>query len=291
MDKKHEKAMLDLKRLMDAANLKTEADYDRFIKEFTGKTIPVFEKEALSPQEQAQDLIYQAVEEDNLIVADRLIYQALQLDKDCVEAYEVMGDMAASPMLSLTFYQMAVDKARKKLGEKFFQKNKGHFWGLHETRPFMRCLKNCAECLYMLEQKEEALTIFFELLSLNPNDNQGIRDQAGLYCLELGKIDQFERLNEQYREDATAFHHFNAALGEFMKFGDNAVSRHALTSAHELNKHIIKLMFSKKELPALPEFYGFGDKNEAIYYCTLAKGVWYNVPGAIGWLESFYNKH
>ncbi|MBX2895524.1 MAG: hypothetical protein KF763_08775 [Cyclobacteriaceae bacterium] len=40
MDKKHEKAMLDLQRLMEAANLKTEADYDRFIKEFTGKTIP-----------------------------------------------------------------------------------------------------------------------------------------------------------------------------------------------------------------------------------------------------------
>jgi tetratricopeptide (TPR) repeat protein len=290
MNKKHEKAMLDLQRLMEAANLKTEADYDKFIKEFTGKTIPKFDREALSKEEQAQDLVYQAMEEDDLFVADQLIYQALQLDSACIEAYEFMGDIAGSPLLSLTFYEKAVDLARKKLGVAFFKKNTGHFWGIHETRPFMRCLKNYAECLYIFEQKEAALTIFLELLTLNPNDNQGIRDQAGLYCLELGKIDRFETLNKEYEEDATAFHHFNTALSEFIKFGDNTVSRNTLAKAREVNKHVLQLMLTKKELPALPEHYGFGDKNEAIYYCTLAKDVWHNVPGAIGWLEAVYNK-
>ncbi|MBX2895523.1 MAG: hypothetical protein KF763_08770 [Cyclobacteriaceae bacterium] len=214
----------------------------------------------------------------------------MQLDKDCVEAYELMGDMAEGPMLSLTFYQTAVGLARKKLGTKFFKENIGHFWGLHQTRPFMRCLKNSAECLYILGQKEEALAIFFELLSLNPNDNQGIRDQAGLYCLELGKIDWFEKLNKEYEEDATAFHHYNAALCEFIKFGDNAVSRNALAKAREVNKHVLQLMLTKKELPDLPDHYGFGDKNEATYYCVLAKDIWHTIPNAIAWLEAVYNK-
>lgn len=62
MDKKHQKAMLDLHRLMKAANLKTEQDFERFAKEMSGKTIPHFDKEALSPAEQAQDLVYEASE-------------------------------------------------------------------------------------------------------------------------------------------------------------------------------------------------------------------------------------
>ena len=191
MDKDHEKLMLDLNRLMAAANLKTKEDYERFGKEMMGKTIPRFEKEALSKEEQAQDLVYQASESEDLFQADKMVFKALQLDPDCVEAYEFMGDQALSPLQSLLFFKLGFTAARKKLGEKFVKENKGHFWGLHETRPYMRCLKSYAECLYMLDQKDDALNTYFELLELNPNDNQGNRDYASLYCLELNKLEYF----------------------------------------------------------------------------------------------------
>jgi hypothetical protein len=50
MDKKQEKAMLDLQRLMQAADLKTEEDYKRFMQKLVGKTIPTFDKEALTTE-------------------------------------------------------------------------------------------------------------------------------------------------------------------------------------------------------------------------------------------------
>jgi len=40
----------------------------------------------------------------------------------------------------------------------------------------------------------------------------------------------------------------------------------------------------------LAGIYGFGDKNEAVFFCTFAKEVWKAKPGAIAWLEAVYNK-
>jgi len=290
MNKDHEKSVLDLQRLMQAANLKTKEDFERFASQMIGKTIPRFDKEALTAEEQAQDMVYQALEEENMIAADRLVYNALALDADCVEAFEYLGDLCEGPLQSLLFYRQGHAAARKKLGEAFFNTNKGYFWGIHETRPYMRCLKNCAECLYILEEKEAALEIYFELLQLNPNDNQGNRDYASLYCLELGKLEKFEALHEQYNDDATAFHCFNYALYQFIKTGDSAESRHALTAARETNKHVLQLLITKKDLPDLPDHYGFGDKNEAVNYCTSAKDVWHSKAEAIEWLDRVYNK-
>ena len=291
MQKNHEKAKLDLQRLLKTQNFNNIEEMQAFMnKHVVGQKIPEFDNEALTLEEQAQDLIYKAAQEDNPIAADRLIFQALHIDTDCVEAFELMGELVGSPMRSLYFYNNGVIAARKKLGKKFFKENVGHFWGIHETRPFMRCLKNYAECLYMLDQKEEALTVFFELLELNPNDNQGIRDQASLYCIELGRHDRFEKLQKEYNQDSTAFHYFNGALYTFIKNGDNNASRTELAKAREQNKHVLQLMLSKKELSVLADHYGIGDKNEALFYCTVAKDVWHSIPGALAWLENVYNK-
>jgi tetratricopeptide (TPR) repeat protein len=140
----------------------------------------------------------------------------------------------------------------------------------------------------LLGQKEAALISFFELLELNPNDNQGIRDQAGLICLELDKFSQYEELYRQFEDDDTAFHLFNYCLYLFLQQGNTEVSREALTKARHYNKHVIHLMNNKKPLPPLPEMFGFGDKNEAIYYCTLAKPVWQGKSGAIDWMALIF---
>jgi len=290
MDKKHQKAMLDLQRLMEAANLKTEEDYLRFAREMTGKTIPRFEKEALSPAEQAQDLVYEASETDQVLEADRLIFQALSLDADCVEAFEYLAEVAVSPMIALILYQSGFTAARKKLGEKFFKENTGNFWGIHETRPYMRCLHGYADALTVLGHKKLALDIYFNMLDLNPNDNQGVRDFAGLYCLELNMMDAFEALAEQYADDVTAFFQYNLVLFSFLKEGDSEKTRELFAEARKRNKHVPLLLISKKNLPPLADGYTLGDKTEAVYYCTFAREIWKSKLGTISWLEKMYRK-
>jgi tetratricopeptide (TPR) repeat protein len=290
MDKKHQKMMLDLHRLMEAANLKTKEDYERFAREMTGKTIPEFDKEALSKEEQAQDLVYQASDVDDVLEADRLIFQAFLLDPDCVEAYEYLAGVAGSPMLSLMLFRNGFTAARKKLGEKYFKENKGHFWGLHETRPFMRCMQGYADALYLLGQAEAALDVYFEMLELNPNDNQGVRDQASLHCLELNRLDDFEKLATKYPGGITAFYLFNKVFYSFLKEGDSETSRALLAEARVRNKHVPMLLMSRKELPPLSDTYSLGEKSEAVYYATFARPIWQAKIGSISWLEKIYQK-
>jgi tetratricopeptide (TPR) repeat protein len=289
MDKQHEKAMLDLQRLLKTQKFKNPEEAQAFLKEYLeGKKIPEFDKEALTPEEQAQDLVYQAIEEESLIEADQLVFMALLHDPNCAEAYEYLADMSGSPLQSLMFFKNGMEAARRKLGETFFAENKGHFWGMHETRPFMRCAKGYAECLSILEQIEPALNVLFELLELNPNDNQGVRDLAELYCIKLGKNERYLNLHNKYKGDVTAFHAFNFALYNFVKYGDSSESRAALSQACAKNSHVLKLMISKKMLPEISGGYSLGQKDEAIYYCSVAKLVWQEIPGAIDWLGKVY---
>lgn len=52
-------------------------------------------------------------------------------------------------------------------------------WGRIHNRPFLRALKGQGLCLWRLGRQFEARRIFERILSLNPNDNQGVR-----MCLE-----------------------------------------------------------------------------------------------------------
>src|SRR5712691_9163753 len=114
MDKQHEKAMLDLQRLLKTQDFKSIEDAQEFVnKNVVGQKIPSFDKEALTMEEQAQDLVYQAIEEEDVIAADALIFQALLYDPDSAEAYEYLGDMAGSPMASLLLYKNGFTAARK----------------------------------------------------------------------------------------------------------------------------------------------------------------------------------
>jgi tetratricopeptide (TPR) repeat protein len=291
MDKKHEKSMLDLQRLLKTQDFKNLDEMKAFINEHVvGQSIPEFEGEALTPEELAQNYVYQATEEEDEQEADRLIFKAFLHDPDCVEAYEYLADVCGSLMAALLLYKNGYTAARKKLGEKYFEENRGHFWGLHETRPFMRCMQKYGQTLYELHQKEAALEIYFDMLSLNPNDNQGVRDLATTICLELNKITEYENLRQQFDEDWTIFHLYNYALYLFLKEGDTEASRQALTKAKQYNKHVVHLMNQRKELPPLDEMYTLGAKSEAVYYCTIAKPIWQDKLGALNWLVNSYYK-
>lgn len=225
-----------------------------------------------------------------MLQADRLIFEAFSLDPDCVEAYEYLAEVAASPMISLLLYKNGMMAARKKLGEKFFKENKGHFWGIHETRPFMRCMQGYADTLYMLGQSDAALDLYFEMLELNPNDNQGVRNLLGLYCLQHNKLNEFEQLAKNYSDEITAFYQYNLVLFSFLKEGDTEHTRTLLAEARQHNKHVPHLLTSKKNLPPLSDKYSLGAKSEAIYYTTYARDVWQSKTGATSWLEKMYRK-
>ena len=83
----------------------------------------------------------------------------------------------------------------------------GHFWGITETRPFMRATHGLADALHDAGQTREAIAQYQELLRLNPNDNQGVRDQLTPLLLVSNREVEAVELLDRYREPtAVALH-------------------------------------------------------------------------------------
>ena len=160
---------------------------------------------AQAPEEQAQALIDQAWEARTQRQAAALARRALEIFPDCADAYNVLaGAEARSAEDALVLYEHGVDAGRRTLGNAFFDEHRGHFWGMIETRPYLRARRGLADCLWALGRKRESLTHCEALLELNPDDDQGIRHGLLSRYLALGNDMGAARLFRDYPHDASA---------------------------------------------------------------------------------------
>jgi tetratricopeptide (TPR) repeat protein len=88
--------------------------------------------------------------------------------------------------------------AAERLGKKAFKEFVPHFWGVLDTRPYMRARFQLAEELREAGQVEDAIEEYEEMLLLNENDNLGVRYHL-LPCLfALGRLDEARKLLKRY---------------------------------------------------------------------------------------------
>lgn len=284
MSKQNEKLFTDLHRLIESQNIKTEEDLQKFVESLVGQKIPSFPQETLSLKEQAQDLIYEAYELTPT-KAKLNVEMALNLDPDCIEAYEYLGSLENSPSIGMIFFEKGISIGRRLFGGKYLEKHKGMFWGMHETRAFMRCLHQYANCLYGIGKEKECVAILEEVIELNPRDNQGVRNKLLLYLIELNESTKFKKYATMFKSDNTAFALFTRALFEFKTEGETVNSNKQLSKAMKQNKFVAKWLLSNKQINELPSQHGFGDENEAVFYAAYARPVWFTTKGSLEWLK------
>ena len=284
MDKKHDKFLTDLHRLLETQDFQNEEDLKKFMDSIVGQKIPTFSKNALNNKEQAQDLVLEAYELTP-VKAKKKIEKALELDPDCIEAYEYLSGCESSLELESVFLEKGIAIGRKLFLEENFEYQIGHFWGILETRPFMRCLQLYSEVLYLKNKKKECVEILEEMIYLNPNDNQGVRDQLMLYLIELDEVKKFEKYAKMFKDDEMTFSLFNQALFTFKTEGDTIKSQKQLHKALKQNKFVVEKLISGLPIFELSDHYGFGVENEADYYVDSAQHIWRKTKGAIEWLK------
>lgn len=289
MDKKHDKLMTDIQRILGTQDFKSEEEMTNFLKKLMEDEIPSFPKEALNFEEQAQDLVFEAYELSPVNGKQKII-EALDIHPDCIEAYEYLASIEPVVEISIAFYNMGITLGRKLFGGDYLKENKGHFWGLHETRPFMRCMQAYADSLNSIGKTQESVTIMEEMLELNPNDNQGVRDLLMLNLIELDEDEKFVKYEQMFKEDESAALLFNNALFAFKTKGEGIDANYKLSLALKQNKFVAKQLLSKREQKTLPDTYGYGDVNEANLYTFFAQYVWPEVEGALTWLKKHNGK-
>jgi tetratricopeptide (TPR) repeat protein len=246
------------------------------------------ENSSLAPQVQkAQQTMYRAWDETNAARRLHLAHQALKESEECADAYVLLAEEEADTLeQAFQYYQDGVAAGERALGKRFFKKNAGQFWGLLETRPYMRALAGKANSLWRLKRGDEAIKAYQELLRLNPGDNQGIRYILVDLFLDLKRDDEVERLLACYDGDWSTVWLYTKALLTYRSSGPSAKANRKLKDALKENSHVSDYLTGKKRIPnRLPEKLEWGGESEAVDYASNHLNYWRRTPGAIQWLK------
>jgi len=280
-----EKIMADISRLLSEHEFESVEEADAFLQQMLASGGPP-SRAPRTPLEEAQDLMYQAWEASGRQRVE-LARKALTISPDCADAYVLLAEETArSAEEALKLYAKGVEAGERALGPEAFEEDVGHFWGILETRPYMRARLGLAQCLWVLGEKEAAIQHFRDMLRLNPGDNQGVRYILAACLLELGRDTELEALLKQYKDDVAADWLYTWALLSFRRRGDSREARKRLQEARQWNAHVPDYLLGRKRLPRqLPDYITFGGETEAISYVASFGESWLRTPGALEWLR------
>ncbi|OIQ91458.1 ST7 protein [mine drainage metagenome] len=236
----------------------------------------------------AQDVMYEAWDTPDRQRRIALATQALSLSPLCADAYVLLAEeQARTPEEALDLYRRGMEAGEKAIGQKAFTEDAGHFWGILETRPYMRARLGLAMLLRASGARDETIVHLQGMLRLNPGDNQGVRYILLSLLLETGRDDEAKTLLDRYDGDIGASWPWGAVLLSYRREGDGTVTRGLLDSAMKTNGHVPAYLLGRKKLPVrMPEYITPGGEDEAEEYVRDAVTAWTETPGALPWLET-----
>lgn len=186
----------------------TDEELDRMVLDFMDMNNiashkPVTEKTA----ENAYDYLELAEQAKSRKKCNAYLQKAKALEPDNADVdLAILENETDSALEALDKLGPLIAKEKERLkqsGE--YRDSMGHFWGVLETRPYMRLLQTRLECLMECGMDGLAVKQAQEMLKLNPNDNQGIRYYlAPLYALQENEL-QMRKLWQKYKEEDALF--------------------------------------------------------------------------------------
>ncbi len=231
-----------------------------------------------------------AMANSNAKQAEQLCEQALAINPDCVDALAILAEIKCEITRDyVEEMRKVIEAGRRDLGPKFFKDYHGEFWGFIETRPFMRAMATLAFELLAWgtpERIDEAVTIFEEMIELNPNDNQGVRDWLGGCYLRRKRYTEASALFERYKDDWLAAPAWSRVLLAHVT-GDETEAKRLLAEARERNPHVEAYLNGKKRIPRKrAPMYSPGDETEAVYCADMLYPAWKAHPASKKWLTA-----
>lgn len=162
------------------------------------------------------------------------------------------------------------------------------FWGMLETRPYMRARQELAHRLIATGNIREAIAENEGMLELNPGDNQGIRYGLLSLYLQENRVEDAARLLKEYKDEIkySATIAWGAVLERFLA-GKLDEAAQALKIAREQNGFVEAYLKGHRQLPKKSAgYYSPGSREEAQLCAELQKPAWDAHPEAIKWLEN-----
>lgn len=187
----------------------------------------------LTIEEQAYEYYDEACQASSYKEAKRLIKKALELKPHFTDAQLELLLWEEDPIKCLKALKKLEQEEKSYLEKEdmFNKENISHFYGILETRPYMRILHIIGNTLKEMSCFRKAAEVFEYMITLNQNDNLGVRFQLmGIYAI-LEDQENMDRINDLYPMNTVPYHLFQAALS-YKLFDLTKARRHI----RELNK-------------------------------------------------------
>lgn len=279
-----ERTLADINRLFEGQDFDEDEDMNAFLQsQLVDGQVP--RQTPKTPLEEAQDIMYDAFDS----VGRRqlqLIRKALAICPDCADAHVLLAERCHDPDETREHYQRALESAERTLGSKVFEKDVGHFWGNTLTRPYMRARLGLGMTLDEAGRLPAAAEHYRELLRLNPNDNQGVRDFLLPVLIKLGANKEATQLLKRYKNDIMAVWNYSRALLTFREKGNTPTARKHLGKAIKANPYVPPLLLAEEAIIETMNEYTPGSREEAVYCAKNLKEAWEMTEGALEWLDA-----
>lgn len=233
----------------------------------------------------AAELIFRAWDAKTEKTRVKLAREALEIDRDAVDAYILLGQYLPSTAERLAMLREGVSRGCKIWAAEMKRPSENYFWLDIDTRSFMRAVHLFALALWDEGDRVGAIAQAKLLLRLNPNDNQGIRELLWAWYPAIGDWAATENLLKRYRKDRSTACLYTKWL---LAFRRGEPTDACLAEAMKANPHV-PLFLADPDLPveeederlALRGYVTVGSAGDAADYAALNREAWLGIPGAI----------
>jgi tetratricopeptide (TPR) repeat protein len=229
--------------------------------------------------DKAQDICFRAWESEPEL-AVTLAIEATRLSQFCSDAYNILAEyLSEDNAEKLLLYKWATRIGEIYFGKPFFEKERGCFYGLVKTRPYMRALLAVANVLRELGCYEEAVVHLEQLLRLDASDHQGARLVLMSAYLELFELEKAKQLIDKHRTNSGLYSAYSAVLWNELSHDGKEQFEKQLALALRENQYVPKLLEASAQGIERSQFgVGWDRLDGAEDYLLLSKRLWNRYP-------------
>lgn len=243
-----EKQFYQLDYLIADRDFKDKEELDKFVDEVfqnQDQWDELVAKHKKTPEEEAQELLYDAYAKSESEDRVRLAKQALQIFPNCADAYVILGeDEASSEKEELKYYTKGVEVGRLMLDPKAVEAYPGALWTVTKMRPFLRAMSGYALTQWTLGNRQKGIETANEMLELDNEDHVGIRYMLLFHLIAAGKNNEAIRLLKRFPDEDVYAWELCKAFLMFVKQGPSAKAKRTLKNAIEMNPYIGAIIIS-----------------------------------------------
>ncbi len=229
----HYSSFMETYRDMDLSDMANEKALKKRIEhymEMTSEERRVANKNKKDDDEYGAILLYDLPKEEAIYRAKKI----LKSNPKNIEAQILIAGWTLDLEKRIDLLETAIDESNQSFDILFVNKEKA-WWGMTETRPFVRAKFLLASTFDYGEYQDDAVDLYSELLLMNPNDNQGVRYSLMKTHYKMKNKKGIASLVSAFPEEGEEHFVFACAYFKFMKYGKGHKTENEIISTMQSN--------------------------------------------------------